>query len=88
MINKKLTADSVVVIDRKRCLTWSTGIVCDLCSYKCPENAIDTTADRKPLIIGQKCKGCGTCYEICPTDPKAMKLEGYINKPQEGGNYE
>ncbi len=30
--------------------------------------------DRFPIVVEEKCNGCGICVRRCPTDPKAMEV--------------
>ena len=73
--DEEIVKGGVVVIDRKRCLSWRSGVLCDLCMHKCPEHAIETGPGRKPVVNSSKCSGCGLCRGICPVGPGAIRAE-------------
>jgi pyruvate ferredoxin oxidoreductase delta subunit len=55
-------------------------IQCLQCWVFCPDNCI-TVEDQKVTGIDEfYCKGCGICVEICPTDPKSLKLVPVADK--------
>jgi len=64
----------LAVISREICLSWDKGIFCNLCHYRCPQNAVKFKDNRFPMITPSKCNGCGSCQYICPTSPKAVKI--------------
>ena len=78
----EIVKGGVVVIDRKRCLSWRSGVLCDLCMHKCPERAIEIDSNRKPVVNSSKCSGCGLCRGICPVGPGAIKA---VNPPALSG---
>ena len=41
---------------------------CDLCSKRCPFNAIQIDDDKQPEVIKALCKGCGLCSADCPKE--------------------
>jgi len=41
---------------------------CDLCSKRCPYNAIKVDEDKNPQVIQALCKGCGLCAADCPRE--------------------
>jgi Pyruvate/2-oxoacid:ferredoxin oxidoreductase delta subunit len=49
-----------------------------ICVTECPFTSIEEVADaddvKWPQVILDLCTGCGTCYEVCPVDPKAIPL--------------
>jgi len=53
-------------------------IRCMICVTECPFTAIEEVVDddevKWPRVIRDLCTGCGTCYEVCPVDPKAVLL--------------
>jgi MauM/NapG family ferredoxin protein len=64
----------IAVIDKKNCLNWSEGIICNLCKYRCPQDAIVFKNSRFPLVIRSRCNGCGLCQYICPASPGAVVI--------------
>lgn len=55
------------VIMKDRCIPWQWG-GCTRCYDKCPEKAIILDEVKRPIIVDDKCNGCGLCKLICPTD--------------------
>ncbi len=53
-------------------------IRCMICERDCPFTAIEQVVDaddtKWPQVKLDVCTGCGTCYEHCPVDPKAITL--------------
>jgi ferredoxin len=58
------------VIDRERCLSWKEEKLCLVCMEFCPYQAIKSK-DNKPVVIEDKCRGCGLCEKVCPVGPEA-----------------
>ena len=56
-----------IVIDPKRCMSWSKSI-CFSCKDPCLENAIVFAGMFYPEIDTQKCTSCGFCIKYCPTE--------------------
>jgi MauM/NapG family ferredoxin protein len=56
-------------IDKSRCLAWNdSGKMCFICGEQCPVLAIDSDGSKipKPVVLLDKCVGCGTCEKGCP----------------------
>jgi len=52
-----------------------TCINCGKCFFACPDNAILTNSDGKIIgVDAAKCKACGLCTQVCPTNPKSLKI--------------
>ncbi|MBW2598732.1 MAG: 4Fe-4S dicluster domain-containing protein [Deltaproteobacteria bacterium] len=60
------------VIDPDTCLSWTKKRRCKNCYKACKYDAIKLEKRRFPVIIEDKCNGCGACVERCPTDPKSI----------------
>lgn len=69
-------------IDRDRCLPWAYHTPCVVCEEMCPvpdkainlveESGIDGQSQiLKPLVIREKCIGCGVCENRCPVGGEA-----------------
>jgi len=76
--DEEIVKGGVVMIDRKRCLSWRSSVLCDLCTHKCPERAIETGPNRRPVVNSSRCSGCGLCRGICPVGSGAIKA---VNPP-------
>jgi ferredoxin-type protein NapF len=59
--------DAEIVIDPKKCMSWSKNI-CFSCKDPCLENAIEFAGMFYPEIIADKCTACGFCIKYCPTE--------------------
>ena len=58
-------------IDKDRCLVWDEDRLCFICDEQCPYNAIVfqwKDGFRRPVVIENKCNGCGFCEEQCPVE--------------------
>lgn len=64
------------VIQKDICIAWHTG-TCTICAEKCPYEAIELDEFNRPIVLEEKCNGCGVCEYECP----ALILRAYI-----GGN--
>ncbi len=60
------------VINHDTCLAWIKKRRCRNCYKVCKYDAIEMKDRRYPIVIEDKCTGCGACVERCPTDPKAI----------------
>ncbi len=48
--------------------TRALCVSCGLCVEKCPENALEKSADGKIIYHPEKCVQCDTCIHVCPHD--------------------
>ncbi|MBI5185938.1 MAG: 4Fe-4S dicluster domain-containing protein [Nitrospinae bacterium] len=66
-------------IKKELCFAWSGASgVCLLCSLKCPlRGTAIIVDDSKPVVIEEKCAGCGLCESACIAinNPPAIKVE-------------
>lgn len=60
------------VIDRTTCLAWTDQRRCKNCYKACSYDAIELEDRKNPVVIEDKCTGCGACERRCPTDPKSI----------------
>ncbi|MCB1504320.1 MAG: 4Fe-4S binding protein [Hyphomicrobiaceae bacterium] len=60
-------------IDQSRCLPYS-GPECGACAHVCPVQGALTWNGPKPLIVEEKCVGCGLCRQACIVDPSAVTV--------------
>ena len=80
LAHKREAVIGVAVIDRNRCLPWADGVPCIVCEEMCPtpEKAIELQSEgggggehngvQKPLVIADRCIGCGICECQCPVE--------------------
>lgn len=59
-------------VNKQRCLGWK-GRPCLVCQERCRFNAIDSNG-LKPVVLEDKCTGCGACEQTCPTEPSSIKI--------------
>jgi MauM/NapG family ferredoxin protein len=92
---KQRTVIGKAEIDEDRCIPWSKNTNCIVCQEMCPlaEKAIElddvTVADsegtettvRRPVVIRERCIGCGLCENKCPVKGDAA-IRVY---PDDGG---
>ncbi|MCF0176902.1 MAG: 4Fe-4S binding protein [Bacteroidales bacterium] len=73
------------VVDLSLCLAHEEGISCNACASKCPAAAIKRVPKNPdgekgvmiPVVLEEKCIGCGKCEYVCPARPvSAIHIEG------------
>jgi ferredoxin-type protein NapF len=52
-------------IEQARCLTWD-GVFCMSCVSACRYRAMSLDKQRRLVVIGENCNGCGACVSACP----------------------
>ncbi len=73
-VGKEQVKLGTVSFDPENCLAYVEK-ECLICYEMCPiPGAITMTEDLKPIFNENKCIGCGTCVNSCPTNPKALIL--------------
>jgi MauM/NapG family ferredoxin protein len=82
---KQQTVIGKAEIDENRCIPWSQNVNCIVCQEMCPltEKAIElddvtvTNSEglevvvRRPVVIRDRCIGCGLCEHRCPVKGEA-----------------
>jgi ferredoxin-type protein NapG len=54
----------------------SPGQQCRTCLDECPApGAIRSGADGQIQVVTETCAGCGVCQQVCPTRPKAIRVQ-------------
>jgi formate hydrogenlyase subunit 6/NADH:ubiquinone oxidoreductase subunit I len=80
LLEKQQTVIGKAEIDENRCIPWSQNVNCIVCQEMCPlaEKAIELddvtvtnsegleTLVRRPVVIRDRCIGCGICDHQCP----------------------
>jgi MauM/NapG family ferredoxin protein len=67
----------VAVVDRNRCWPWAEETPCIVCEEMCPvpDKAIQLQSEgggmQKPIVIADRCIGCGICEFQCPVEGEA-----------------
>jgi ferredoxin-type protein NapG len=60
------------VILKDVCLAWLKTRRCRECEKACKPEAVTMQDNRFPVVLAEKCNGCGICMRRCPTEPKAI----------------
>ncbi len=75
-IKQEETRMGLAVINKRYCVTWLEQALCRSCYNACPFKDIAIKLERlKPVVIDDKCTGCGLCVHACPMNPKAINVE-------------
>lgn len=73
-------------VDYDLCVVNRDGVSCGNCAHHCPVGAIrmvrknpdDEKSPRIPSVNEEKCIGCGSCENLCPSRPiSAITVNGY-----------
>ena len=54
-----------LAVVNSNCIALRTA-ACTKCYEACPYDAIELDAQNRPIVLPEKCNGCGTCEFICP----------------------
>ncbi|WP_164885270.1 4Fe-4S dicluster domain-containing protein [Geovibrio thiophilus] len=74
-VTKETLNIGLAVIVEKDCVAWDfTG--CTVCVDKCPLKAIELDGSKRPVVIGDKCNGCGICEVACPAPSLRSHIRG------------
>lgn len=60
------------VILKDVCLAWLKTRRCRECEKACKPEAVKMQENRYPVVLAEKCNGCGICMRRCPTEPKSI----------------
>jgi ferredoxin-type protein NapG len=74
-VTKETLDIGVAVIIEKDCVAWD-WVGCTVCKDECPEKAIYLDDDKRPVVIPEKCNGCGICELKCPSTSVMKKASG------------
>lgn len=72
------------VLDRQRCLVWGQGVLCLLCAEQCPFQAIALDHLHRPVVLEDRCVGCGACENGCPVEGAAIHVRREGSKDFKG----
>ncbi len=75
LTDKEKVRMGVAVINKDICLPYM-GIICRSCFERCPiyREAIILEDERYPVVIEEKCTGCGICEHVCPAEKAAITV--------------
>lgn len=62
-----------LLVDNARCLAGRSG--CFSCIDRCPQEAISIDAGVGITVDSALCDGCGECVQVCPIEPKPIRLK-------------
>lgn len=62
----------VAIIQGRHCLAGTS--FCSVCYEKCPEPGAIEMTDGIPMVIPEKCTGCGDCHDVCPAPTNAILM--------------
>ncbi len=67
---------ALAVRDESRCLAYQ-GQYCLICLGACPLTRVAMVQDRqlRPVVVKDKCPGCGVCEYSCVLDPPAIVVK-------------
>lgn len=60
-------------LDPSICLSYTSNS-CNLCHTECPYEAIELDGAGNPVVMEERCNGCGVCEHVCPV----LSLRSYI----------
>lgn len=83
LADKHNIAIGLAEVIKPLCLSWENHEFCMKCADFCPYNAVrgvDMHNVKCPEVVEEKCRGCGACEYVCPTQRPAIVVK---SKPQE-----
>ncbi|MBF0117845.1 MAG: 4Fe-4S dicluster domain-containing protein [Desulfobacterales bacterium] len=73
-VDKKSVRMAIVSIEPQLCFAYKK-VICKFCFKNCPLQGEAIIMNRiEPVIVKDKCTGCGVCYHVCPAKPNAIKI--------------
>lgn len=74
-VTKETLDIGTAAIIEKDCVAWDwTG--CTVCVDNCPLKAIYLDEHKRPVVIPEKCNGCGICELKCPSPSLRASIQG------------
>jgi len=88
-IPKEEVRIGTAVILKDVCFAWLKTRRCKECEKACKPEAIVMEENRYPVVIADKCNGCGVCMRRCPAEPRAVIIspEGAKRTVWQGGRF-
>ncbi len=75
-IKQEETRMGLAVINKRYCVSWLETALCRSCYNACPFKDIAIKLIKlKPVVVDDRCTGCGLCVHACPLHPKAINVE-------------
>ncbi len=79
-IRQEETRMGIAIINKHTCYTWQSLTICRTCFDVCPYKEQAITLDQlRPVIVEDRCVGCGICTHACPVTAedgkKAVNIE-------------
>jgi len=74
---KRSTQIGTARVQKGKCLAWADNEYCMVCDEFCPYQAIETQMKGDiacPIVIPEKCRGCGGCEHNCPAVRKGKAI--------------
>lgn len=68
------------VLREEWCLAYKKLTECRWCYNACPYEAIEMDADNRPVVIPEKCNGCGACEAACISLQGGSLAEGMTSR--------
>jgi polyferredoxin len=79
---KKVVQIGKSKFNRDDCIVVSKNKDCAACSEHCPTKAVHTVPYHGNLLLpevsDELCIGCGACEHVCPSSPKAIRVEANL----------
>lgn len=74
-VTKETLHIGLAIIVEKDCVAWDwTG--CTVCVDNCPAKALYLDEYKRPLVMPEKCNGCGICEMKCPSTSLRSSIKG------------
>jgi ferredoxin-type protein NapG len=68
------------VLIKDWCLAWSKYNGCRFCYDACPYEAIELDSNKRPVLVQDKCNGCGACENACVSLQEGSIAEGATSR--------
>lgn len=76
--SQRLAAHLVPLVRKDTCLAYRS--VCSVCVERCPEEGAITLLDGRPLVVPERCTGCGACVGACPAPINGFSVVARANE--------
>lgn len=69
------TVIGIAEVNTEQCLAWRM-MLCEFCSDACPYDAIELDDFTRPVVVEDRCTGCGACESVCVSLQNGSIAEG------------